>query len=211
MAQEQLPFHTYRVYFQGENAGDSVWFLKPQVPAAVEDIVIKDKWEQLARMVNAAASISKLQKRAEGVLRYIYPPAAPLFTKFCRCKRARALLQIVREFSEAERFWIPIRQAGGELHVRFGCNQKATLAYLDFFDFSRSPMDFAPVNLRKEAWVIPVHGQGSFEEPYEVDMSDPVLQRLEHTVHGPTAILSVLSTFNRIARRVFKVRIRTCT
>ncbi|CAE7671298.1 pim2 [Symbiodinium pilosum] len=204
MAQEQLPFHTYRVYFQGENAGDSVWFLKPQVPAAVEDIVIKDKWEQLARMVNAAASISKLQRRAEGVLRYIYPPAAPLFTRFCRCKRARALLQIVREFSEAERFWIPIRQAGGELHVRFGCNQKATLAYLDFFDFSRSPMDFAPVNLRKEAWVIPVHGQGSFEEPYEVDMSDPVLQRLEHTVHGPTAILSVLSTFNRIARRVFK-------
>ena len=116
------------------------------------------------------------------------------------------MLEAVREFSETERLWRPIRQAGGELHVRFGCNPKATLAFLDFFDFSRSPMDFAPVNLRKEAWLIPVQGQGSFEEPYEVDMSDPVLQRLEHTDHGPTAILSVLSTFNRIARRVFKAR-----
>ena len=71
MTQGHLPFHTYRVYLQGENAGDSVWFLKPQVPAAVDDLVIKDKWEQLARVVNAAANISKLHGRAEGVLRYL--------------------------------------------------------------------------------------------------------------------------------------------
>ncbi|CAE7030640.1 pim2 [Symbiodinium sp. CCMP2592] len=204
MSQEQLPFHTGRIYLQGENAGKSPWFLKLQVPAALDDMVIREKWEQLARLVNNAANIPKFQSRTERILQYLYPPAAPLFAKFCRCRRARTILPLVREFCEAERLWRPIRQAGGELHLRFGCNRKATLAYLDVFDFARSPMDFAPVNLRKEAWLIPVQGQGTFEEPYEVDMSDPVLQRLEHTDHGPTAILSVLSTFNRIARRLFK-------
>ena len=205
MSQEQLPFHTGRIYLQGENTGKSPWFLKLQVPAALDDMVMKEKWEQLARLVNNAANIPKFQSRTERALEYLYPPAAPLFAKLCRCKRARTILPLVREFCEAERLWRPIRQAGGELHLRFGCNRKATLAYLDVFDFARSPMDFAPVNLRKEAWLIPVQGQGTFDEPYEVDMSDPLLQRLEHTDHGPTAILSVLSTFNRIARRLFKV------
>ncbi|CAE7292248.1 pim2 [Symbiodinium necroappetens] len=204
MSQEQLPFHTGRIYLQGENTGKSPWFLKLQVPAALDDMVMKEKWEQLARLVNNAANIPKFQSRTERALEYLYPPAAPLFAKLCRCKRARTILPLVREFCEAERLWRPIRQAGGELHLRFGCNRKATLAYLDVFDFARSPMDFAPVNLRKEAWLIPVQGQGTFDEPYEVDMSDPLLQRLEHTDHGPTAILSVLSTFNRIARRLFK-------
>lgn len=65
-------------------------------------------------------------------------------------------------------------------------------------------MDWAPVNLAKQAWVIPTHGQGTFAEPYEVDISDPVLQLLEHTDFGPTAVRCVMSTFNRAARQVSK-------
>lgn len=60
------------------------------------------------------------------------------------------------------------------------------------------------MNLAKQAWVIPTHGQGTFAEPYEVDISDPVLQLLEHTDFGPTAVRCVMSTFNRAARQVSK-------
>ena len=97
-----------------------------------------------------------------------------------------------------------MREPGNDFLLRFGCDRKASLAHLDFLDFAKSRLDWAPVNLLKEAWLIPVHGQGTFVEPFEVDISDPVLQLLEHTDFGPTAVLSVISTFNRAARIISK-------
>ncbi|CAJ1364618.1 unnamed protein product [Effrenium voratum] len=205
VSREHLPFHICRVYLQGENTAEVPWHLRSEVPVPVQDLVIPDRWQALAKVVNEAAHVPRFSARCEALLWRLYPPLAPPLARRFRLSRAGELLRAVAEQGEAtERLWKPIRLPGGELFVRFGCDAHATLAHLDFLDFELSRLDWAPVNLQKEAWLIPVQGHGTFAEPFAVDIGDPVLQRLEHTNFGPTAVLSVISTFNRAARRICK-------
>ncbi|CAK9064748.1 Serine/threonine-protein kinase pim-2 [Durusdinium trenchii] len=159
------------------------------------------------KALNKAAEVGKMSARVEAVLKRLFPPLAPLFARCQRHCRAQAIIDVLNTESLSvgtDRLWKWMREPGNDFLLRFGCDRKASLAHLDFLDFAKSRLDWAPVNLLKEAWLIPVHGQGTFVEPFEVDISDPVLQLLEHTDFGPTAVLSVISTFNRAARIISK-------
>eukprot|EP00435_Cladocopium_sp_Y103_P005629 s248_g1.t2 len=199
---DNLPFHVCRVYLMGDNTRDAPWSLTQLVPAGLEEMVLEHRWQQLATEVKKTTEVSRASGHLISVLRRLYPPLAPLVARWQRLRRARKVQQVLMEFCDSERLWTWIREPGKELVLRFGCDAKATLAHLDVLDFARSRLDWAPVNLLKDAWLIPVQGQGSFSDPFEVDISDPVLQLLEHTDFGSTAVLSVISTFNRAARKI---------
>jgi len=172
------------------------------------DLVLEHRWQQLAQEVNKVTEVGRISQRLETCCNWLYPPLAPLFLRWQRNRRARRVVEVLNEFCEAERLWTWIREPGKELLARFGCDRKATLAHIDILDFARSRLDWAPVNLLKDAWLLPVHGHGTFADPFEVDISDPVLQLLEHTDFGSTAVLSVLSTFNRAARKIQQADLR---
>lgn len=204
---ENLPFHVCRVYLQGENTSEAPWWLTPSVPPSLQEFVLEQRWHQLSQALNKAAEVGKMSARVEAVLKRLFPPLAPLFARCQRHCRAQAIIDVLNTESLSvgtDRLWKWMREPGNDFLLRFGCDRKASLAHLDFLDFAKSRLDWAPVNLLKEAWLIPVHGQGTFVEPFEVDISDPVLQLLEHTDFGPTAVLSVISTFNRAARIISK-------
>eukprot|EP00931_Biecheleriopsis_adriatica_P034498 TRINITY_DN19909_c0_g1_i1.p1 TRINITY_DN19909_c0_g1~~TRINITY_DN19909_c0_g1_i1.p1 ORF type:complete len:1589 (+),score=265.49 TRINITY_DN19909_c0_g1_i1:35-4768(+) len=204
---EQLPFHVCRVYFQGDNRVQSPWSLSRTLPASVEQLVAPEQWLRLAASASSLAEISAFDARLDAVLVVLYPPLAPLAARWMRLRRARKLCSLVREFSEGQSeqssFWKPIRARGlraGELSMAFGCDRSATLGHLDFFDSSRSRLDWAPVNLRHEAWLLPAHGHGTYADPYELDIKDPLSTCLEQGDFGPHAVCSVIATFNRISR-----------
>lgn len=86
------------------------------------------------------------------------------------------------------------------LTLRFGYDGGATLGYLDFLDFSRSPLDWAPADLRREALLLVAHGHGTFTEPYCLDVQDPQVQHAAQTALGATECCHLVAAFNRIAR-----------
>jgi len=97
--------------------------------------------------------------------------------------------------------------SGGHAGVIFGSDGGATLGYLDFFDYSRSQLDWAPAEVRRQVRVLVAHGLASYADPLQVDMGDPLVQHLAQGIDN-TAVYSVISTFNRVARLVTREELR---
>lgn len=204
---EHLPFHIGRVYLAGDNRRTSPWMLSGKVPDSV--LVATEQCENLAAAITATAFVSRYEAIFETIL-WVYPPLVPLFAlwrRWRRCRRVQAVLQRLLEGDGRETFWRPIRARMGstsELSASFGCDAGATLGHLDFFDHRRSQLDWAPVDLKKEAWLLMAHGTGTFWDPISIDLADPIIQHLARTDFGAMAVCSVISTFNRVARMLHK-------
>ncbi|CAK0893986.1 unnamed protein product [Prorocentrum cordatum] len=187
---KHAPYHTCRVYLGGQNRRCCRWILSASAPPAVEALVDAGRWESLAAEVNAATAVPSAEVFWERLLGVVYPPLAEVYARHRRLRRAQRLRDRARGYSEASRaagqpeFWRPRQiharvESAGRLVMAFGCDAGATLGYLDFFDFSRSPArDWAPVDLRQEVHLLVAHGDGSFLEPFELDIGDPVVQHL---------------------------------
>jgi len=205
---EQLPYHVYRVYFQGQNATGCPWRLDRNIPLALEPMLSPEVWGEFVAEANRALAIRSRESHIERVLSVTYPPLEYCYVLLRRRQRAAKVKSITRCYSEnagRRALWNPLqlRDPGdGEMAVTFGCNCTATLGYLDFFDFSRSQLDWAPVDLRREVRLLVAHGHGTYAEPYAVDIGDPLVQHLAQTDFGAHNVCSVISTFNRIARLV---------
>eukprot|EP00930_Biecheleria_cincta_P019735 TRINITY_DN1499_c0_g1_i1.p1 TRINITY_DN1499_c0_g1~~TRINITY_DN1499_c0_g1_i1.p1 ORF type:complete len:1546 (-),score=206.88 TRINITY_DN1499_c0_g1_i1:109-4746(-) len=197
---ERLKTHLTRVYFHGENREKSPWHLDSRLPVAIKQHVELRGWEKLANELKTLAEISRSQARTEAILRAVYPPLAPLYSRWLRAKRARRLRSHVHEFSEKERFFKNLKR---ELSMSFGCDSSATLGHLDFFDSRQDPFDWQPVSVRGEPWLLPAHGHGTYTDPWEIDIGDPL-----YNVGEDLRQAAVISTFNRIARVLTQVEIR---
>mmetsp|Transcript_5592 Transcript_5592/g.21105 ORF Transcript_5592/g.21105 Transcript_5592/m.21105 type:complete len:1655 (+) Transcript_5592:43-5007(+) len=208
---EHLPFYICRVFLHGSNRESSRWTLDLEMPQRIHPLVLEPRWTELSMKIERAAKVGKMEKMVEMALRWLYPPLAPVVARRCRQQRAKKIQKLVKDLSEAENgrqpFWKPIRarvcSANAGLGVTFGCDASATLGYLDFFDFSRNPLDYY-VDLQRDAYLLPVHGYGTFDEPFAIDAGDPLVWHLTHTDLGCAAVSSVILTFNRVCRVLAK-------
>lgn len=199
---DQLPYHIGRVYFAGDNKGGSSWALPRRLPDSVGGWVQPEGWAQLATELSPALAIPRHEALLETLIWLLYPPLAPVFSRsrrWARIKKIKAKLQAHVTRREGPSFWRP-RQVRSEMMVSFGCDAGATLGHLDFFDFARNELDWAPANLNEVALVVVSRGHGTFDEPLCIDVSDPILQQLTNADFGPMAAYSVIAAFNRITR-----------
>lgn len=207
-SKEQLPYHVCRIWMCGNNSFQNPWGFDEVVPIGLEDLVVSDRWAQFAREANRLAKIKRCELWVQRLLKVIYPPAAPVYAARRRRKRAAKLRKCTNAYSEGSgshlAIWKPIRARGnagnGALAMAFGFDSGATLGYVDFLDFSRSQLDWAPVDLKNEVRFIVAHGDGSYVEPFSLDASDPLLQHLGHMGLGEAAVYGVVSVFNANAR-----------
>eukprot|EP00927_Polykrikos_kofoidii_P065192 TRINITY_DN60980_c0_g1_i1.p1 TRINITY_DN60980_c0_g1~~TRINITY_DN60980_c0_g1_i1.p1 ORF type:complete len:1491 (+),score=150.63 TRINITY_DN60980_c0_g1_i1:539-4474(+) len=201
---EQLPFHLCRAYLSGQNRQGHSWALDQLPPPQFEHLVVPEAWCNFAAEINMSARVPDRPSRFDRLLKWIHPPLSLVWERNCRRGRARALRACTWRFSKGSNdhghssLWV----SASRLTMIFGCDEGATLGYLDVMDFSRSQLDFAPVDLRFEVRLLVAHGHGSYSDPYALDIMDPLVQHLSQTHLGNHAVCSVISTFNRIARGV---------
>jgi len=204
----KLPYHVCRVYLDGKNRGPLPWHLSERLPEVVEPLVMAEKWDSFAQAVNNAAKIHKRGHALEAILSFLYPPLASICSFWHARQRSRRVRRCVQFFSagngECATLWrrLSARAPAGELTVLFGCDAGATLGHLDFLDSSRSRLDWAPGDLRQECRLLVAHGDGSYMDPFMLDLSDPLVTHLSQSDFGSVAICSAISTFNRVARTV---------
>eukprot|EP00927_Polykrikos_kofoidii_P045910 TRINITY_DN40063_c0_g1_i1.p1 TRINITY_DN40063_c0_g1~~TRINITY_DN40063_c0_g1_i1.p1 ORF type:complete len:1442 (-),score=122.28 TRINITY_DN40063_c0_g1_i1:119-4444(-) len=210
---EHLPYHVCRAYLSGQNREGHSWALDPLPPPQFEHLVVHKAWSDFASEVNLLARMPNRSTRVQRLFWCIHPLVAIVWERHCRRKRAKSLRACTERFSQGsdgrQSLWaLPPEHAtdntntAPRLTVIFGSDEGATLGYLDVLDFSRSQLDFAPVDLRFEVRLFVAHGHGSYEEPYAINIRDPLVHHLSQTDLGNHAVCSVISTFNRIARRV---------
>lgn len=167
--------------------------------------------------VNKAACVNRGQRWSERFLKYWYPPLAPVHALVHRRERAERLCSIAQTHSRGMRgakpVWKPMHrrvavnsssreERAGPLAMCFDCEDGATLGYIDFFDFDRDQLNWAPIDLRKEARIMVAHGHGTYEEPFALDAADPLLAHLAHMGFSEAAVYSVVATFNWTSRTV---------
>eukprot|EP00928_Gymnodinium_smaydae_P027433 TRINITY_DN21225_c0_g1_i1.p1 TRINITY_DN21225_c0_g1~~TRINITY_DN21225_c0_g1_i1.p1 ORF type:complete len:1605 (+),score=289.64 TRINITY_DN21225_c0_g1_i1:188-5002(+) len=211
---EQLPYHIYRVYLSGTNSSKRPWALEKGVPQNLEAVVNALAWESFASQITTCARERRVERTAERFLRVLYAPLADICLLRLRHRRARrlqSLVNLIADGGQGQRvLWNPMYGTPGrpELAVAFGCDTGATLGYLDIFDFARSQLDWAPVDLRHEVRLLVAHGEGSYNEPFAIDIGDPLVHHLSQTDFGAHSVCSVISTFNRIARLLREADLR---
>jgi hypothetical protein len=215
---DKLPYHICRVFMNGTNSSSNPWLLDEHVPDALQSIILSEPWGRYVSEMVQLTAVPRHQRLWEKFLNIFYPPAAPLYSLSCRRKRVLALRQCTFSFSEGSEalrpsVWKSYKQGlsmtpsfrpscSGVYGMAFGCDQGATLGYIDFFDFERSKLDYAPIDLRQEVRICIAHGNGTYAEPFAVDPADPLLQHLGEMGFGDNAagckerFFSVVASFN---------------
>ncbi|CAE7622705.1 pim2, partial [Symbiodinium sp. KB8] len=121
------------------------------IPKTMQPTIREDSWAELAKELAKATSPPKKEKWSLRLLWCACPPLCELVAWLWRRRRARAAERQLRAFNQGllgRGLWKDA--AGGpQPSLRFGCDDKATVAYLDLFDLSRSPLDWVPADLRK--------------------------------------------------------------
>eukprot|EP00929_Paragymnodinium_shiwhaense_P006043 TRINITY_DN10884_c0_g2_i1.p1 TRINITY_DN10884_c0_g2~~TRINITY_DN10884_c0_g2_i1.p1 ORF type:complete len:1918 (-),score=298.47 TRINITY_DN10884_c0_g2_i1:83-5836(-) len=209
---EQLPYHFSRVFLEGQNRWRCPWQLDPCLPKPLEGIVQNGTWEAFAQEVNHVSAAESGETLAEAVLRWVCPPLRPYAALVYRKRRLEKMQALTRCFSRSDVMWestdleansSALRVSStGDLVAIFGSDDGATLGYIDFFDFRRNQLDWAPIDVRHEAIVVVAHGHGTYSEPYELNMQDPIIQHLVHMDFGAGAVGRVIAAFNSVARFV---------
>eukprot|EP00929_Paragymnodinium_shiwhaense_P023802 TRINITY_DN14814_c0_g1_i1.p1 TRINITY_DN14814_c0_g1~~TRINITY_DN14814_c0_g1_i1.p1 ORF type:complete len:1619 (-),score=300.47 TRINITY_DN14814_c0_g1_i1:181-5037(-) len=201
---ELLPYHVCRVYVVGDNYVGCAWELDHRLPDGLDGLVLPERWQAFVKEVNSAAAIGRVETVLLSIVRLLYPPLTLPLARNFRLGRMKKLQRQCRDSStghNGRRFW-QSRPAGiDQLAMLFGCDPGATLGYFDVFDFTREQMDWAPLDLLREARLLVAHGDGSYANPYAIDITDPLVMNLSmQTETSAQAICSVIATFNRLSR-----------
>eukprot|EP00927_Polykrikos_kofoidii_P054434 TRINITY_DN48846_c0_g1_i1.p1 TRINITY_DN48846_c0_g1~~TRINITY_DN48846_c0_g1_i1.p1 ORF type:complete len:1400 (+),score=149.72 TRINITY_DN48846_c0_g1_i1:88-4287(+) len=212
---EQLPYHVCRVFLSGQNCSECSWELARSPPPQIEHLVLKEAWADFASEFNRVGCAPYPESWFVRLLQCIYPPLAVVKVRMHRRARAIRLRQCATRFSgeiDGRQLWTPRQLSIGEnsarcseshgLTLAFGSDESATLGFLDVFDFSKSQLDWAPIDLQSEVRLLVAHGDGSYADPFAIDSGDPLVQHLSQMDISNHALCSVISTFNCMARRV---------
>jgi len=201
-----LPFHCGRVFLTGQNRPGHPWVMKMAPTGCASEFVKSDTWASLSEEFNRLASIPFVEVLVGRILRRCYPPLAPAFSLECRKRRAHQLSVFLELFVAENDLWQSSQSHAKKQGVRpvvfLGFDSCATLGYLDFFDRSLPIWDWQPMNLQERAVLLVSAGLGSNEEPYAIDMNDPIVFQLCQTACGPSFVYAVVAAFNQVARRV---------
>jgi len=208
---EHLPSHRFRLYFHGENRAGNRWCLDRKLPEMAEPLVTEAQWQDFVGRVHNLTEVSRFSRSVEVFLQYCYPPLAPIVARRFRIGRARRIQTLARQTSDCEDmradFWRPIRartcQREEGLGMVFGCDAGASLGYLDFFDYSISAIDYT-VELVSQAFILPTHGFGTWDDPFEIDCGDPLVAHITATALGPWAVSRAVFDFNRASRVMWR-------
>lgn len=176
-------------------------------------------WNEFVNSLNTVSKASRFEVVWELILGCCYPPAAPMFAHCCRKRKALNMKKTVHMFStglsgkpkiwsqsymEAEEGRVHARPTtsceGQKMVMALGYDFGATLGYLDFFNFSKDPMDYAPGDLRSEIRLLVARGFGTFNEPFAIDVWDPLVQDLGVQGYDGKDVSNVISSFNGTAR-----------
>ncbi|CAD7934047.1 unnamed protein product [Amoebophrya sp. A25] len=90
---------------------------------------------------------------------------------------------------------------GPNVSVKFGCDGSACLAYLDFLDYDSSLYDWSPELPPGEERFLPAAGDGSYDCPFILEVTDPLLAQIE-SIAGSAVLHPVLHQFNLGARTI---------
>eukprot|EP00929_Paragymnodinium_shiwhaense_P092598 TRINITY_DN5255_c0_g1_i1.p1 TRINITY_DN5255_c0_g1~~TRINITY_DN5255_c0_g1_i1.p1 ORF type:complete len:1636 (+),score=242.31 TRINITY_DN5255_c0_g1_i1:127-5034(+) len=203
---EQLPYHVGRVYLAGENRRNCPWQLSRKVPSQFANLLLEEAWLPFADEVQQLTKHKKFELFFAAVLRAIHPGMLLPYNLYWRRRKAEAIRRRTQYYSEGSNgrraLWHPLHGSvgHGQLVAIFGFDEGATLGYIDFVDFSRNPMNWAPLDLHWEARVLVAHGHGSYEQPYALNIEDPLVQHLCQSGFGAPQIAGLVSTFNRMSR-----------
>ena len=174
---EDIPRHVCRVYLAGLNSPQAPWTLPESPPAPLADVMLQDNWAAFAGMVTKRAQWSRSVAAWLSVFEILYPAAAVWLLMKMREEKARELCIAVGEFQESapthEMVWMSVRACATQtLSLKFGCDTKATLAYIDVVDHDRSLLDWRAAVISPT--LVCCAGDGSYVAPFVVDARDPV-------------------------------------
>ncbi|CAK8985647.1 Serine/threonine-protein kinase pim-2 [Durusdinium trenchii] len=209
---EQLPKHVCRIYWQGQNSPELPWKISraatliAALPSGVAEEAKKEGWEELVIQLQQAVRIPTWETYCLNLVWFLSLPLYHCMAFRQRAFRARKVSAILAAAADTGHLWTARRPrpSGSRLaraHLSFGCDVKATSAHLDVFDLSRSLVDWAP---SRSEQVFVAQGKGTWEMPFELNVSDPLFLGLAQTPQPveAQAIYSLVCTFNLFSRLV---------
>ncbi|CAJ1360235.1 unnamed protein product [Effrenium voratum] len=200
MQKEELPCHLGRIYLQGSNSLACPWQL-PELPGWLEEEVSGEAWAEIREAI--AKLKVKSWERWLDALWLVSPLWSDLLAWRQRRKRQKLVVQWVRAAETG--LW---KDSSEQFSARFACDPGAVSAHLDdIFDFSRSPLDWVPSDLRDGEQILVAEGCGTWNSPLELNVGDPLLMGVAQTQgpHGPVgaqAVYALVCTFNLFSRLV---------
>ncbi|CAE7200936.1 pim2 [Symbiodinium natans] len=218
---EQLPLHVRRIFLQGHNSPELPWTLPGSgteansavlvsaIPTLLQTSIRPESWAELVKELTKTMTPPRKEKWSLNVLWCCSPPLCELMAWIWRRRRARAVDRQLRAFNQGllgrGGLWKPDARNAARPDVRFGCDDRATVGYLDIFDHSRSPLDWAPADLRKNEQRFLAAGHGTWTNPFELPVVDPLFQGLAQTLGhsgsgGAQVLFSLVCTFNLFSR-----------